>query len=113
MDLGLIYEISVPRPWTRRSERDAYRNVVEQAVLADTLGFHSVWSTEHHFLDEFSHSSAPEVLYGHLAARTKHLRLGHGVRLLPFPYNHPIRVAEQAAAVDILSDGRLEFGTGR
>ena len=113
MDLALIYEVPVPRPWNPRSERDAFHDVVEQAVLADRLGYHSVWSTEHHFLDEFSHSSAPEVLYGHIAARTTNLRLGHGVRLLPFPYNHPVRVAEQAALVDILSDGRLEFGTGR
>jgi alkanesulfonate monooxygenase SsuD/methylene tetrahydromethanopterin reductase-like flavin-dependent oxidoreductase (luciferase family) len=113
MDLALISEIPVPRPWTARSERDAYRRVVEQAVLADRLGFHSFWSTEHHFLDEFAHSSAPEALYAHIAALTTNLRLGHGVRLLPFPYNHPVRVAEQAAVVDILSDGRLEFGTGR
>jgi alkanesulfonate monooxygenase SsuD/methylene tetrahydromethanopterin reductase-like flavin-dependent oxidoreductase (luciferase family) len=113
MELGLIYEIPVPRPWTDRSEYAAYHDVVAQAVLADGLGYHSIWSTEHHFLDEFSHSSAPEVLYAYIAARTSNLRLGHGVRLLPFPYNHPVRSAEQAAALDILSDGRLEFGTGR
>lgn len=113
MDLAVISEIPVPRPWTARSERNAYREVVEQAVLADRCGFHSFWTTEHHFLDEFSHSSSPEVLYGHVAARTTNIRLGHGVRLLPFPYNHPVRVAEQAATLDILSDGRLEFGTGR
>ncbi len=53
------------------------------------------------------------MLYAFLAARTSRLRLGHAVRLLPFPYNHPVRVAEQAAALDLLSDGRLEFGTGR
>src|ERR1700730_11248512 len=98
VELALIYEIPVPRPWTARSEYTAYHDVVAQAVLADELGFHSLWSTEHHFLDEFSHSSAPEVLYAFIAARTSNLRLGHGVRLLPLTYNHPGRRAEQAAA---------------
>ena len=113
MDLGLFHEIAVPRPWTARSEADAFREVIAQAELADRLGYHSFWMVEHHFLSEFSHCSAPEVLYGAIAARTQRLRLGHGVRLLPFPYNHPVRAAEMAAVIDLLSDGRLEFGTGR
>lgn len=108
-----MYEIPVQRPWSERAEYDAFQRVIDEAVLADKLGFHSFWTVEHHFLAEFSHSSAPEVLYGAIAARTKNLRIGHGVRLLPFPYNHPVRVAEQAATVDLLSGGRLEFGTGR
>ncbi len=77
------------------------------------MGFHSFWTVEHHFLSEFSHCSAPGVLYGAVAAKTEKLRIGHGVRLLPFPYNHPVRAAEAAAVLDVISGGRLEFGTGR
>lgn len=108
-----MYEIPVQRPWNERSEYEAFQRVVDEAVLADRLGFHSFWTVEHHFLSEFSHSAAPEVLFGAIAARTENIRIGHGVRLLPFPYNHPVRVAEQAAMVDLLSGGRLEFGSGR
>jgi alkanesulfonate monooxygenase SsuD/methylene tetrahydromethanopterin reductase-like flavin-dependent oxidoreductase (luciferase family) len=113
MDFALFYEIPVARPWTRRSERDAYHEVLEQAVLGEQAGFHSLWTVEHHFLEEFSHCSNPEVLYGAIAARTSRLRLGYGVRLMPFPYNHPVRSAESAAVLDLISDGRVEFGTGR
>jgi alkanesulfonate monooxygenase SsuD/methylene tetrahydromethanopterin reductase-like flavin-dependent oxidoreductase (luciferase family) len=113
MEFALFYEIPVARPWTKRSERDAYHEVLEQAVLGEQAGFHSLWTVEHHFLEEFSHCSNPEVLYGAIAARTSRLRLGYGVRLMPFPYNHPVRSAESAAVLDIISDGRVEFGTGR
>ena len=113
MEFALFYEIPVARPWTRRSERDAYHEVLEQAVLDEQAGFHSLWTVEHHFLEEYSHCSNPEVLYGAIAARTSRLRLGYGVRLMPFPYNHPVRSAESAAVLDIISDGRVEFGTGR
>lgn len=113
MQFALMYEIPVPRPWTATSSYEAFQNTLEQIELADRLGFHSVWTVEHHFLDEYSFSSAPGVFYGAIAERTKNIRIGHGVRLLPFPYNHPIRAAEAAATVDVLSGGRLEFGTGR
>ncbi len=96
MKFGLFYEIPVPRPWHERSELEAYQNVLEQAVLGDQVGFHSFWTVEHHFLEEFSHCSNPEVLYGHVAALTKNLKIGYGVRLLPKPYNHPVRSAESA-----------------
>lgn len=113
MKFGLIYEIPVPRPWHERSAYQAFQDVLEQITLADQLGFHSAWTVEHHFLDEYSFSSAPGVFYGALAERTRNIRIGHGVRLLPLPYNHPVRAAEAAATVDLLSNGRLEFGTGR
>jgi alkanesulfonate monooxygenase SsuD/methylene tetrahydromethanopterin reductase-like flavin-dependent oxidoreductase (luciferase family) len=113
MKFALFYEIPVARPWTRESEHRAYKEVVEQAVLGEQAGFHSFWTVEHHFLEEFSHCSNPEVLYGHIAAKTSTLRLGYGVRLLPKPYNHPVRTAESVAVLDLLSDGRVEFGTGR
>lgn len=113
MKLALMYELPVPRPWTVDSAYHAFENTLQQIELADQLGFDSVWTVEHHFLDEYSFSSAPGVFYGSIAARTENIRIGHGVRLLPFPYNHPVRAAEAAATVDVLSKGRLEFGTGR
>jgi alkanesulfonate monooxygenase SsuD/methylene tetrahydromethanopterin reductase-like flavin-dependent oxidoreductase (luciferase family) len=75
------------------------------------MGFHSFWTVEHHFLEEFSHCS--NVLYGAVAARTTRLRIGYGVRLTPKPYNHPVRTAESVATLDNISNGRVEFGTGR
>jgi alkanesulfonate monooxygenase SsuD/methylene tetrahydromethanopterin reductase-like flavin-dependent oxidoreductase (luciferase family) len=87
--------------------------VIAQTVRAEQAGFTHFWTVEHHFLSEFSHCSAPECLYGAIAAKTQKIRIGHGVRLLPFPYNHPIRVAEMGATLDLVCDGRLEFGTGR
>jgi len=113
MKFALFYEIPVPRPWTPSSEHEAYRNTLEQVVLGDRVGFDSVWTVEHHFLEEYSHCSNPEVLYGAIAARTSRIRIGYGVRLQPQPYNHPVRSAESAAVLDLLSDGRVEFGTGR
>ena len=113
MKFALFYEIPVPRPWTPDQEHQAYKHTLEQAILGDRVGFHAFWTVEHHFLEEYSHCSNPEVLYGTVAARTKRIRIGYGVRLLPKPYNHPIRSAESAAVLDLLSDGRVDFGTGR
>jgi alkanesulfonate monooxygenase SsuD/methylene tetrahydromethanopterin reductase-like flavin-dependent oxidoreductase (luciferase family) len=113
LKFALFSEIPVAQPWQEDSEFQAYHNNVEEAVLAEQAGFESFWTVEHHFLEEFSHCSNPEILYGNIAARTSKLRLGYGVRLLPKPYNHPIRTAESVAVLDLLSDGRVEFGTGR
>src|SRR4051794_23539557 len=113
MEFALFYEIPVPRPWTRTSELDAYQNTLTQAVFAEEMGWHAVWTVEHHFLEEYSHCSNPEVLYGAIAARTERIRIGYGVRLVPRPYNHPVRSAESAAVLDLISNGRVEFGTGR
>ena len=113
MKFAMFYEIPVARPWSSHSELQAYQEVVEQVRLGDRVGFHSVWTVEHHFLEEFSHCSNPEVLYGHLAAVTQNIRLGYGVRLMPKPYNHPVRTAESVAVLDLLSGGRVELGTGR
>ena len=84
---------------------------MEQIELADRFGFDSVWTVEHHFLNEFSYSSAPEVFLASVAQRTRQIRIGHGVVVLPF--SHPIHVAERIAVLDIMSKGRVEFGTGR
>jgi alkanesulfonate monooxygenase SsuD/methylene tetrahydromethanopterin reductase-like flavin-dependent oxidoreductase (luciferase family) len=110
---ALFYEIPVARPWQPDSEHRAFKNTLEQAVYGDQMGFHAFWTVEHHFLEEFSHCSNPEVLYGAVAARTKNMRIGYGVRLGPKPYNHPVRSAESAAVLDLISDGRVDFGTGR
>ena len=109
----LLFEVSVPRPWTDGKERDRFHEALEQAVWAEEMGLDTVWIVEHHFLTELAHSSAPDAWLGALAARTNRIRLGFGVTLLPGQVNHPIRVAERAAMVDIMSDGRLEVGTGR
>jgi alkanesulfonate monooxygenase SsuD/methylene tetrahydromethanopterin reductase-like flavin-dependent oxidoreductase (luciferase family) len=113
VEFALFYEIPVARPWSRTSELEAYHNTLEQVIYAEEMGWHAVWSVEHHFLEEYSHCSNPEVLYGAIAARTERLRIGYGVRLMPSPYNHPVRSAESAAVLDLMSNGRVEFGTGR
>ena len=114
MKIDLLYEIQMPDPQPGPdSEYRKFWESIQQVELADKMGFDTVWFVEHHFLKEFSHSSAPEVILGNLAARTKNIRLGHGVTLLPRRFNHPVRVAERVATLDILSNGRVEFGTGR
>lgn len=113
MRFGLFYEIPVARPWSRTSEQEAYKNVIEQAVFGEKMGWHAFWTVEHHFLEEFSHCSNPEILYGAIAAQTERIRIGYGVRLAPKPYNHPVRSAESSAVLDLVSDGRVDFGTGR
>jgi alkanesulfonate monooxygenase SsuD/methylene tetrahydromethanopterin reductase-like flavin-dependent oxidoreductase (luciferase family) len=113
MKFGIFYEHSVQKPWTRQSELRAYQQALEQIELADELGFDQVWEVEHHFLEEYSHSSAPEVFLAAAAARTKRIRLGQGIAVCLPPMNHPARIAERAAALDLISGGRLEFGTGR
>ena len=113
MKFGLIYDLQIPKPWEDGAERRIYHEALEQIELADQLGFDYAWEVEHHFLVEYSHSSAPEVFLAAASQRTSNIRLGHGVVLLPYPFNHPIRVAERAAALDILSNGRLDLGTGR
>lgn len=113
MNFDLLYELQMPKPHDERSEWRCFHEALEQIELADRLGYATVWFVEHHFLTEFAHSSAPEVFLGAVSQRTKNIRLGHGVALLPHKFNHPIRVAERVAALDILSNGRVEFGTGR
>lgn len=113
MKFGIFYEHSVQKPWTRQSELRAYQQALEQIELADELGFDQVWEVEHHFLEEYSHSSAPEVFLAAAAARTKRIRIGQGIAVCLPPMNHPARIAERAAALDLISNGRLEFGTGR
>ena len=113
MKFGIFYEHSVSRPWSDISEWRAYHQALEQICLADELGFDQVWEVEHHFLEEYSHSSAPEVFLSAAAAMTKNIHICQGIALCLPQINHPARIAERAAALDIISNGRLEFGTGR
>ena len=112
MKFSLFYEMQVSSP-TRAIEAQLFRDSVEQVVLADQLGYHAVWEVEHHGLYEYSHSSAPEIFLAFVAARTRRIRLGHGVTLTPYRYNHPIRIAERIATLDILSEGRVNWGSGK
>ena len=101
MKFGMMYEIQIPEPHYPGIERDRYHQVMAQVELGDQVGFDYFWTVEHHFLSEFSHCSAPEVLYGAISQRTKRIRIGHAVALLPGQYNHPVRVAERAAVLDL------------
>ena len=112
MKFSLLFEMQISEP-TRATERQTFHDCVEQAVLAEQVGFDGIWEVEHHGLYEYSHSSAPEVFLAFVAARTKTLRLGHGITLTPHRYNHPIRIAERIATLDILSEGRVNWGSGK
>src|SRR5262249_54094323 len=112
MEFGIFYEHQLPRPWAEDSENHLIRDALDQVELADRLGLDYAWEVEHHFLEEYSHSSAPEVFLAAASQRTKRIRLGHGIVLMPPRYNHPARVAERIAMLDLVSGGRVEFGTG-
>lgn len=110
MQFDLFYELSVPR-FAGRSEAQVFHETLAELELADQCGYSIAWLVEHHFMREYSHSSAPDLFLAAAAQRTSRLRLGHGI--IPLPYSHPVRVAERLATLDILSHGRVEFGFGR
>lgn len=112
MRFSLFYELQLPRPWAEDSERGILNDSLEQIELAERAGFDCIWEVEHHFLEEYSHSPAPEVFLAAATQRTSRIRLGHGIVQLPPGINHPARVAERVATLDLLSGGRVEFGTG-
>ncbi|MBM3673956.1 MAG: LLM class flavin-dependent oxidoreductase [Actinobacteria bacterium] len=117
MEFGVFHSGHVPaRPdpdAQRRAEHARLLDEVAVAVAADRAGFKYSWFTEHHFLQEYSHVSASEVLMGYVAAKTERLHLGAGIFNVTPPVNHPARVAERVAMLDHLSDGRFELGVGR
>ena len=112
MRFGIFYEHQLPKPWNPGDETKLFLEALEQVVLADRLGYDYAWEVEHHFLEEYSHSSAPEVFLAACAALTKTIRVGHGIRQVIPNYNHPARTAEGLATLDIISRGRLDFGIG-
>ncbi|MBW2240712.1 MAG: LLM class flavin-dependent oxidoreductase [Deltaproteobacteria bacterium] len=112
MKFGIFYEHQLPKPWSEDDEFNLLQEALDQVVLADRLGFDHAWEVEHHFLDEYSHSSAPEVFLAAAAARTERIRLSHGIRQVIPNYNHPARTAEGIATLDLISNGRVDFGIG-
>lgn len=112
MKFGIFYEHQLPRPWAEGDEQRLYAEALDQIELADRLGIDYAWEVEHHFLEEYSHSPAPEVFLAACSQRTRNIRLGHGIRLMPPPFNHPAKVAATVATLDLVSNGRVEFGTG-
>src|SRR6188474_3840875 len=112
MKFGIFYEHQLPRPWVEGAELRLFQEALDQVELADKLGLDYAWEVEHHFLEEYSHSSAPEVFLAACSQRTRNIRLGHGITLMPPNYNHPARVAERIATLDLVSNGRVEFGSG-
>jgi alkanesulfonate monooxygenase SsuD/methylene tetrahydromethanopterin reductase-like flavin-dependent oxidoreductase (luciferase family) len=112
VQFSMIFEAQLADP-TPEHERQVIHDCVEQAVLAEQVGFDRVWAVEHHSLKWYAHMTAPEVFLTWVAAKTERIRIGHGVVCMPFNFNHPARVAERAAMLDVLSGGRLDLGAGR
>jgi len=116
MEFGIFNSLYVPKVVLEadpNAEAQRLRNEVEWTKAADRSGFKYTWATEHHFLEEYSHLSANETFLGYVAAVTERIHIGSGIMNITPPVNHPARVAERAAVLDILSGGRFEFGTGR
>jgi len=116
MEFGIFIQGYVPES-KRRGDPDAEHHVlmveIEIAIAADAAGVKYIWTSEDHFLDEYSHLSANDVVCGYLAHATKRAHIGSGI-FNPLPQlNHPAKVAERVAMLDHLSEGRFEFGTGR
>lgn len=112
MRFGLQFYLQLPRPWSPGAEQRLLDDAIAQVELADRLGYSHAWFAEQHFMEEYSHSSAPEMILAALARTTSRIRLGHGVLLTPPPYNSPVRVAERIATLDLLSRGRVDLGFG-
>src|SRR3981189_1024770 len=111
MKFGIFYELQLPRPWEAGDELNLYQNALTQLETADRLGYDHAWVVEHHFLEEYSHSPSPEPFLAAASQRTKNIRLGHGIFQLTT--NHPARVAERGAGLDLRSSGRAHLGRGQ
>ena len=112
MKFSIIYEAQMVDT-SRANEAQVFADMVEQCLLAEEMGFDCIWSVEHHCLTQYAHLSAPESFLAFIAGRTTRIHVGHGVVCLPFKMNHPIKVAERVATLDLLSRGRLHFGVGK
>jgi len=117
MKFGLFYQLQLPKPldsddWEPGQEAELFRNCLEEIELADKVGFDHVWLAEHHFTGEYNHLSAPAVMLGAIAARTKNIRVGHSIVQMMPANNHPVKVAENIATIDLISNGRVDFGVG-
>ncbi len=110
MHFDLFYELAVPG-FAGKTEAQVFHETLEEVAQAEHCGFRTAWLVEHHFMREYSHSGAPDLFLAAASQRTTRLRLGHAI--VPLPYHHPVHVAERLATLDILSQGRIEFGFGR
>lgn len=113
MQFDIFCEVQRAKPWGKDHERSLILDTIDEARAAERAGFSTWWQVEHHGTPEFSHSSAPELLLTAIAMKTHRLRIGHAGVLAPFRINGPWRVAERAAVLDILSDGRFEMGLAK
>lgn len=113
MKMDIFCEIQASKPWRENHEQLLFRETLEQARAADENGFEIWWQVEHHGAPEFSYSSAPELVLTAIAQNTTRLRVGHAGVLAPFRINHPLKVAERAATLDHLSNGRFELGLAK
>jgi alkanesulfonate monooxygenase SsuD/methylene tetrahydromethanopterin reductase-like flavin-dependent oxidoreductase (luciferase family) len=112
MKFSVIFEAQMVET-DRATEFKAFHDIVEQTLLCERLGFDGVWAVEHTALSQYAHMSAPETFLAYIAGRTERIEIGHGVVCLPPAMNHPIKVAERIATLDILSKGRVNFGVGK
>jgi len=112
MKFSIIYEAQMVDP-SPESEVRCFNEIVDQVMLAEEVGFDTVWCVEHTALTQYAHMSAPETMLAYLAGRTTRIGIGHGVVCLPPGMNHPVKVAERIATLDILSNGRVHFGMGK
>ncbi len=115
MILDIFSELQKAKPWPPgvNHEKLVLDEAIEQAKLADELGYGCWWNVEHHGAVEFSYSSTPEFIPVVLGLHTKRLRFGHSGILAPYKINHPLRVAERAAFADLVTGGRMEVGLAR
>jgi len=116
MEFGIFNSLYVPHQVSDADPDAEWKRLLDEVTwteAADRSGFKYTWATEHHFLDEYSHLSANESFLGFVAARTSRIHIGSGIMNITPPVNHPARIAERAAMLDILSEGRFELGMGR
>ena len=112
MKFSLIYEAQTVDD-SREGDHRVFAEIVEQALLAEQMGFDTIWAVEHTALTNYAHMSAPETFLAFIAGRTTRIGIGHGVVCLPPAMNHPVKIAERIAMLDILSEGRVHFGVGK
>jgi alkanesulfonate monooxygenase SsuD/methylene tetrahydromethanopterin reductase-like flavin-dependent oxidoreductase (luciferase family) len=116
MEFGIFNSLYVPHQLSDADPDAEWKRLLDEVtwtVAADKAGFKYTWATEHHFLEEYSHLSSNETFLAFIAARTNNIHIGSGIFNITPPVNHPARIAERAAVLDILSDGRFELGMGR
>ena len=116
MEFGFFAQCFVPdseRHTAEHYEQLRLQQNLEASVKCEEYGYKYVWASEHHFLKQYSHMPTPEVFLPMVAARTERIHVGSAIFNITAPVNHPVRTAERAAMLDVLTNGRFELGTGR